>query len=119
MTRWELLTRRAAKTVVQTFKVDDFIIYHYRDGTSCKICAVFDSINYEANTGGEVMIDTVQHFILIEKYMLTRKPLRGDLITRRNITYEIVEIEEDGHASYRIRLHETDTTNAPRHFEII
>lgn len=119
MTRWERLTRKVAATSVRTFKVDDYVIYHYNEFQSCKICALFDSIHTDVNVGGELPIDSVEHWILVEKYVLTRKPQEGDLITRRDITYEVVQVLEDGHASYRLRLLEVDGTNGTTHYDII
>jgi hypothetical protein len=123
MTRWEVLTRRMARNSVKTFKVDEYVIYHYCENqqviSTCKVCAVFDSDHSSVDVGGSAMIDTHEYYMLIEKYVLTRKPKTGDLVTRRNLAYRVVGIEEDGHASYRLKLHADDDLNAQQHYERI
>ena len=123
MTRWEVLTRRMAKNSVKAFKVDEYVIYHYCENhqviSTCKVCAVFDSDHSSVDVGGSAMIDTHEYYMLIEKYVLTRKPKTGDLVTRRSLAYRVVGIEEDGHASYRLKLHADDDLNAQQHYERI
>jgi hypothetical protein len=112
-----------ARNSVKAFKVDEYVIYHYCENhqviSTCKVCAVFDSDHSSVDVGGSAMIDTHEYYMLVEKYALTRKPKTGDLVTRRNLAYRVVGIEEDGHASYRLKLHADDDLNAQQHYERI
>lgn len=65
------------------------VLYHYIEGHTRPVRVVFSMADVQVSMGGEVPIDTRQPMIGVRRCDVERKPRQGDMLTRRNVTYEI------------------------------
>lgn len=86
--------------------------FHYAEGSTVDICVVFTTAEVQITMGGEVPVDARQPMCRIQRTDVTRKPRKGDLITRRNLTYEVKSAVPKMDASYHCLLWEVDDRNA-------
>lgn len=88
------------------------VTYHYSEGRSTAFCAIFVMAAVQIGMGGEVPIDSRQPMCSIRGCDLQRKPRQGDLITRRNVTYEVKSVQSELDASWRCLLWAVDERHA-------
>jgi hypothetical protein len=77
------------------------IRYHYtRDGITKNMCGIFTMVDAVISMEGQVPVDTQKPMCSIRACDMNVRPRKGDMITRRNITYEITQVKENLSASY-------------------
>jgi hypothetical protein len=104
------MANKAIKKVTKT--MGENIIYHYNNGSSMPMCAVFYINNQEVDLGGSMNINSVKYEFLIAKCAIDRRPVHGDTITSRNATFEVIDVIEDGISSYIAVCHSVDARYA-------
>lgn len=112
MTDWESLKLEAASVVHQEF--GEPVRYHYAEGHTAEICVVFTMATAEVSMGGQVSVESRQPMCNIKRDAIERKPRQGDLLTRRNVTYEVKSAEETLDASFNVLLWAVDSRHAQR-----
>lgn len=109
---WEQIKQEAAGVLEGEF--GEPVRFQYREGRLVDICAKFTMATTEVGMGGQVPISSRQPMCNIRRGVLERKPLQGDLITRRSITYEVKVAEEKLDASFDVLLLVVDSRHAAR-----
>lgn len=84
---FEDLKNEAMACIVSELGED--VLYHYSEGHTKPVRVVFSMADVQVSMGGEVPIDSRQPMIGVRRDDIERKPKQGDLLTRRNVTYEI------------------------------
>ena len=107
MSRWEAIKAQASAAVRR--ELGETILYHYREGNSQRTCAIFTIADVQVNMGGEVAIDSRQPMASLRRCDMQRRPRQGDLITRRNVTYEIKQVAEMHDATFNCLLLAVDS----------
>lgn len=107
---WEVIKLEAAGHVREA--LGEMVHYHFREGTSGTVKAIFTMADALVTMGGEVPIDTRKPMCNIRRCDIDRKPRQGDTITRRNVTYEIEQVKETMDASYNCLLLTIDARQA-------
>ncbi|WP_137860794.1 hypothetical protein [Variovorax sp. 3P27G3] len=107
---WEQLKQEAAAVIEAEF--GEPIRYQYREGQLVDICAKFTMAATDISMGGQVPISSRQPMCNIRRGVLQRKPLQGDLVTRRNVVYEVKVAEEKLDASFDVLLLAVDARHA-------
>jgi hypothetical protein len=110
MTNWEQLKTEAAGVVNQ--HLGEAIRYHYLKGDTASFCAVFEMVDSQVVMGGEVAIDSRAPSCTVRKCDLQRRPKHGDLVTRRDVTYEVRQCIEVLDTGFKLLLHAVDDRHA-------
>lgn len=108
----EHLKQEAAAHIHQA--LGEPVAYHYLEGQTVQICAIFVMADVQVTMGGEVPIDSRQPMCSIRRCDLQRKPRQGDLITRRDATYEIKSAQPQLDASFNCMLWAVDERHAQK-----
>ena len=95
MSRWEAIKAQASAAVRR--ELGETILYHYREGNSQRTCAIFTIADVQVNMGG------------LRRCDMQRRPRQGDLITRRDVTYEIKQVAEMHDATFNCLLLAVDS----------
>jgi hypothetical protein len=107
MSHWESIKAQASAAVRR--ELGEGILYHYRDGNTQPLCAIFTMADVQVSMGGEVGIDSRKPMASVRRCDMHRKPRQGDLITRRQVTYEIQQVAEEHDATFNCLLLAVDT----------
>jgi hypothetical protein len=107
---FEALKLEAARHIHR--ELGESVRFHYQEGHTVDICVVFTTAEVQVTMGGEVPIDSRQPMCRIRRTDVTRKPRQGDMITRRNMTYEIKSAVPKLDAAFHCLLWEVDDRNA-------
>ena len=108
---FEDLKLEAMSHIVQA--LGEPVRYHFAEGNTKTICVVFTMTDVQVSLGGEVPIDSRQPMMGVRRADIDRKPRQGDLVTRRNVTYEIRgPVREMLDASFRCALFAVDERHA-------
>lgn len=110
MTPFERLKQTAAADVAR--HLGEQILFTFRDGNAVSVCAIFSIADVQIQMGGDVAVDSRAPMCNIRKCLLSRRPRQGDTVTRRDIVYEIKQVEETIDASYNCMLFSIDRRNA-------
>jgi hypothetical protein len=106
---WEALKQRASLTVHQTLGED--VTYHYGEIENQLLRGVFTMIPVQVQMG-EVFIDSMRPACSVLRCDVKRKPKQGDMITRRDVTYEVEQVQPTLDASFHLLLHAVDARYA-------
>lgn len=107
MSRFESIKAQASAHIRQ--HLGEQILYHYRNGDTHALCAIFTMADVQVSMGGEVGIDSRKPMASVRRCDMQRKPRQGDLITRRQVTYEIQQVAEEHDATFNCLLLAVDT----------
>ncbi|MDO8421563.1 MAG: hypothetical protein Q7S99_05325 [Parvibaculum sp.] len=73
---------------------------------------IFEPAFEMIDAGGDVGVNTVKPVFWFRKADLTSwgiaKPVKGDVIEARGLTYEVVQVEPDGYEEFRFVCYEVD-----------
>lgn len=107
---FEALKQEAAGHIHQA--LGEAVRFHYLEGNTVDMCVVFTTADVQVTMGGEVPIDSRQPMCSIRRCDVTRKPRQGDMITRRDVTYEIKSAQPKGDAAFHCLLWAVDERHA-------
>lgn len=107
---WEAIKLEAADHVHAA--LGEKVYYHFREGTTGTVSAIFTMVDALVSMGGQVPIDSRKPMCNIRRCDIDRKPRQGDTITRRNVTYEIEQVKETMDASFDCLLLAIDSRQA-------
>jgi len=109
---FESLKQEAAGHIHQ--ELGELVRFHYLEGNTVDINVVFTTADVQVSMGGEVPVDSRQPVCRIQRSDISRKPRQGDLITRRNVTYEIKSAQPKLDASFHCLLWAVDERHAQK-----
>lgn len=107
---WEALKLEAAGHIHAA--LGEQVTFHYREGTSGTLSAIFKMTDVQVSMGGQVPVDSRKPMCNIRRCDIDRKPKQGDTLTRRNVTYEIEQVKENMDASFDCLLLTIDARQA-------
>ncbi len=107
--KFSLIANKAFKKINKL--MGEPIIYEYQNGVIVSLCAVFYVRDADVEVGGNLHINSVDYEFTINKYDIQQKPTQGDLITARNSTFEVVDVQNKGLVNYVLRCHSVDIRN--------
>lgn len=107
---FEALKLEAAGYVQQALGED--VRYHYAEGNTTNTRAIFVIAEVDVGMGGQVPVDSSAPMCNVRRCDLQRKPRQGDMVTRRNITYEVKQAKPRNDASWDVLLMVVDNAHA-------
>ncbi|HYW57682.1 MAG TPA: hypothetical protein VE934_12020 [Polaromonas sp.] len=78
--------------------------YHYAEGNTTTTRAIFVIADVEVANGGQTSVESRAPMCNIRRCDVQRKPRQGDMITRRNVTYEVKQANPRNDASWDVLL---------------
>jgi hypothetical protein len=106
---WEALKNDAAGAIKSAF--GEMITYQYKEGIIATLCGVFTMVDVQIDNG-EASIDSRKPAVTLRRVDVDRKPKQGDRVTRRNVVYEVQQVEELHGTSWMCMLLEIDSRHA-------
>ncbi len=106
---WEALKQQSSQVVHKTF--GEPLLYHYAENESETLVGVFTMVPVQVSMG-ETFIESMRPACSIQRCDMQRKPKQGDLITRRDVTYEVEQVQPTLDASFHLLLHTVDARHA-------
>ena len=104
--KFSLIANKAFKKINKL--MGEPIIYEYQNGVIASLCAVFYVSDADIDVGGNLQVNSVDYEFIINKCDIQQRPAQGDLITCRNSTFEVVDVQDKGLVNYVLRCHSVD-----------
>lgn len=106
----EALKQQAMRVVAQ--HLGEPMLYHYRGGDTQSVCGIFSIVNVEVDLGGVVPVNSRAASCSFERDPMQRRPMEGDQVTRRDVTYEVKRVADNEDSSFRCWLFAVDQRHA-------
>lgn len=110
MSRWETIKAQASAAIRR--ELGEGVLYHYLEGHTRPMCAIFTMADVQVSMGGEVPVDSREPMVSVRRCDMDRRPRQGDMVTRRSVTYEIKQVMEQHDASFNCLLLAVDNRHA-------